>query len=132
MTDNLIPDNARDILLTAIRADRRVGDTADAIVKAAFTGDKPLTYSRDMVAMLARRWAGVAPDFKAARGSREKAMIDKARVALIDAAKRAGLEEDAAKPVTLRVTLSGEGGGSAVVAPDHALYGALVAMIAGE
>ena len=66
--------------------------------------------------------------------TREKiiAAASKTFVCMIDAAKRAGLEEDAAKPVTLRVTLSGEGGGSAVVAPDHALYGALVAMIAGE
>jgi hypothetical protein len=33
------------------------------------------------------------------------------------------------KPVTLRATLSGEGGGSCTIAPDHALYAAVVALI---
>jgi hypothetical protein len=36
------------------------------------------------------------------------------------------------KPAVLRVSLSGEGGGSTTVAADHPLYAALVAMIAGD
>lgn len=47
---------------------------------------------------------------------------------LVSAVKRA-LSADADKPVVLRATLSGEGGGSVTIPSDHALYAALVDMI---
>lgn len=43
------------------------------------------------------------------------------------AVKRATPEE--VKPVTLRATLSGEGGGSVTIPEDHPLYASLVALI---
>lgn len=39
--------------------------------------------------------------------------------------------EQGPKPVTLRATLSGEGGGSTVIEPEHPLYAVIVAMIRG-
>lgn len=36
------------------------------------------------------------------------------------------------KPVVLRATLSGEGGGSTTIPADHPLYNAIVALIAGD
>lgn len=42
-----------------------------------------------------------------------------------------GKKEGDEKPITLRVSLSGEGGGSTTVEPTHPLYGALVEMIHG-
>lgn len=47
---------------------------------------------------------------------------------------RAALDEDPKdpKPATLRVSLSGEGGGTTVVPADHPMYAALVKMIHGE
>jgi hypothetical protein len=47
---------------------------------------------------------------------------------LVKAVKRA-LNDGADKPVTLRATLSGEGGGSVTIPTDHALYAALVDLI---
>lgn len=40
-------------------------------------------------------------------------------------------EEAEAKPVTLRATLSGEGGGTVVIEPDHPLYEQITALITG-
>lgn len=40
--------------------------------------------------------------------------------------------DDAPKDVVLRVSLSGEGGGSTVVPVDHPLYKDIVALLAGE
>jgi hypothetical protein len=47
---------------------------------------------------------------------------------LVAAVKRA-LSGDTDKPVVLRATLSGEGGGSVTIPNDHALYAALVDLI---
>lgn len=41
-------------------------------------------------------------------------------------------EDDAPKKVALRVTLSGEGGGTTVVPTDHPLYNDIVALIGAE
>lgn len=43
---------------------------------------------------------------------------------------KALLKSDEAKPAVLRVTLSGEGGGSTTIPTDHPLYADLVALIA--
>lgn len=43
---------------------------------------------------------------------------------------KALLKGDEAKPAVLRVTLSGEGGGSTTIPTDHPLYAELVALIA--
>jgi hypothetical protein len=51
--------------------------------------------------------------------------------ALVKAVKRL-LTDDEDKPVTLRATLSGEGGGSVTIPADHALYTALVEMITAQ
>lgn len=40
--------------------------------------------------------------------------------------------DDTPKPAVLRVSLSGEGGGSTVVPNDHPLYKDIVALLAGE
>lgn len=50
---------------------------------------------------------------------------------LVKAVKRA-LNGDTDKPVTLRATLSGEGGGSTTIPTDHPLYAALVALITSD
>lgn len=49
---------------------------------------------------------------------------------LVKAVKRA-LDADTEKPVVLRATLSGEGGGTVTIEPDHPLYALLVAKIQG-
>lgn len=41
-------------------------------------------------------------------------------------------KSDEVKPQVLRISLSGEGGGSAVVPNDHPLYESILAMLAGE
>lgn len=48
--------------------------------------------------------------------------------ALVKAVKRA-LSDGDDKPVTLRATLSGEGGGSTTIPTDHPLYSAIVDLI---
>lgn len=47
----------------------------------------------------------------------------------LTAAVKRLLVADDSKPVTLRATLSGEGGGSTVIQPEHPLYAAVVEMI---
>lgn len=41
-------------------------------------------------------------------------------------------DDDAPKPVVLRASLSGEGGGSTTIDPEHPLYNQIVALIQGE
>lgn len=43
-----------------------------------------------------------------------------------------GADETGDKPIVLRASLSGEGGGTVTIAPDHALYAVLVTMIQGD
>lgn len=51
---------------------------------------------------------------------------------LVKSVKRALSANDAPGDPVMRVTLSGEGGGSATVPADHPLYAALVALITGD
>lgn len=53
-----------------------------------------------------------------------------ARAGLVAAINRADDSEPEAKPVVLRASLSGEGGGSVTIEPGTEMYTALVAMIA--
>lgn len=41
-------------------------------------------------------------------------------------------DDDAPKPITLRVSLSGEGGGSTTVPVDHPLYAQIIALIGAD
>lgn len=54
------------------------------------------------------------------------------RIGLVNAVKRANETEAEAKPAVLRVSLSGEGGGSTVVPADHPMYDAIVMLLASE
>lgn len=51
---------------------------------------------------------------------------------LADAVRKIVKDDGAPKPAVLRVTMSGEGGGSTIVPVDHPLYAALVDLLASE
>lgn len=53
------------------------------------------------------------------------------RAGLMRAIEKPDTEDDAPKPVILRATLSGEGGGTVTIPEDHPLYDAVVALITG-
>ena len=55
------------------------------------------------------------------------------RAGLVNAVKRATEDtEPEVKPAVLRVSLSGEGGGSTVVPADHPMYDAIILLLAAE
>lgn len=94
--------------------------------------------ARGAVAEIVHVWAaGSVEDAPAVRkGSKgEQVTTDYGRghETIVKAVKRAlAKDDDTPKARSLRVTLSGEGGGSTTVAEDHPLYAALVALVTGE
>lgn len=111
-----------------------------AEVVAAIVASLPETFdykARGAVAEVVHVWAaGSVEDAPAVRKGKagEQVVTDYGRghETIVKAVKRALTKEDESpKSRTLRVVLSGEGGGSTTVAEDHPLYAALVAMITG-
>lgn len=93
--------------------------------------------ARGAVAEVVHIWAaGSVEDAPAVRRGKsgEQVTTDYGRghETIVKAVKRALAKQDETpKARVLRVVLSGEGGGSAVVAEDHPLYAALVALVTG-
>lgn len=54
------------------------------------------------------------------------------RAGLVRNIEAADAEDGDPKPVILRVSLSGEGGGNTVIEPTHPMYAALVMLVTGE
>lgn len=117
--------------VTRIGAGVRLVETATAAIVATL----PETFDpnkRGAVADAVHAWAcgeTERPPVKTgAKGNQRATDYGRGVDTLTKAVKRA-LSGEADKPVTLRATLSGEGGGSITVPSDHALYSALVALI---
>jgi hypothetical protein len=102
---------------------------------AAYVADNNVTADtvKDHARALADAWAD-----KYAPKTNRAQKVDGKRTPYGNAVQAAGnglraaldKDESAPKPVALRVSLSGEGGGSAVVPVDHPLYEAICAIIA--
>lgn len=101
--------------------------------------------ARGAIAEVVHLWATGTDDKSERPAQREKKTINGEEVnevtnygrgvnSLVAAIKRlvTDKDDDTPKPRVLRVSLSGDGGGSTVVAEDHPLYAALVAMVTGE
>lgn len=80
-------------------------------------------------AALAREILGL--DYAPKKGVRAEA-VDFRRVETLATLLGRHAKNDGPKPVVLRATLSGEGGGSVTIPTDHALYATLVQMIQGD
>jgi hypothetical protein len=124
-TDNLIAFAKREVSMD-LKRDAVYG----AYVKE--NGVTPETVKPHVDALREAAYPGVKPASRAERGSREY------RAHVFASAVRNGLnralksDDDTPKPAVLRVTLSGEGGGTMVVERDHPLFLGLVALIKGE
>lgn len=142
MSNNIIvlnDDNFSKIARDMIVAGRRVSSQYDAmIVHFALTSDsegKALTETARTIVLAAY------PDTEPARLAGKNKNDDQrwkdaraVRAGLVAAIKRASedVEDDTPKPVVLRVSLSGEGGGSTVVEPSHPMYDAIVMLIGAD
>lgn len=109
-------------------------------IVAAIIAGLPETFdykARGAVAELVHVWAaGSVEDAPAVRKGKagEQVVTDYGRghETIVKAVKRAlAKEDDTPKTRTLRVVLSGEGGGSTTIPEDHPLYAALVALVTG-
>lgn len=102
---------------------------ADYVAANGVTTD---TVAAHALALTNLAYPGVKPQSRAEASSREgraHSFRTKVRAGL----KRAvGSDDDTAKPVTLRVSLSGEGGGTTVIPADHPQYALVLALVTGE
>lgn len=98
-----------------------VTDTAKELATLAYPNDEDVQTVKDADGRKTRTRYGNA--VQAAAAMMRKALDD-----------IAGDEEtdETPKAAVLRVSLSGEGGGSTVVPADHPLYASIVALLAGE
>jgi hypothetical protein len=118
-------------IVTRIGAGERLAVSATSDIVAALPeGFDPS--ARGAVAEAVHAWAcgeAVRPPVKVGKVGEQRATdYGRGVDALVKSVKRA-LSADAPKEITLRATLSGEGGGSVTVPTSHPLYGAIVAMI---
>ena len=134
ITDENIAKIARDMIV----ADRRVASQYDAFaVHYSLTAD---TASADVTDAARSIVLAAYPDtdperFKGKDKSGDQRWKDAraVRIGLVAAIKRATEDtEPEAKPDVLRVSLSGEGGGSTVVPTDHPMYEAIVLLLGEE
>lgn len=116
------------------------GERKSSEIVADIVAGLPETFDhtvRGAVAEVVHVWAaGSVEDAPAVRKGKagEQVVTDYGRghETIVKAVKRALVKaDDAPKARTLRVVLSGEGGGSTTIPEDHPLYAALVAMITG-
>lgn len=140
MTSNVTTSAARVALVRSIgAAERKSADAAAEIVASV-----PDTYdwtARGAVPQAVIGWAmadsgsaDVPAQRKGPKGAQVTTDFGRGVDALVKAV-RAVLAADSdgePKPAVLRVSLSGEGGGSTVVPADHPLYASLIALLAGD
>lgn len=134
LTEENIAKVARDMIV----ADRRVASQYDAFAAhyglTADTASADVTEAARAVVLLAY------PDTDPARLAGKNKADDQrwkdaraVRIGLVNAIKRATEDaEPEPKPSVLRVSLSGEGGGSTVVPTDHPMYEAIVMLLAAD
>lgn len=112
----------------------RLSETAVPAILATLPEDFD-PKARGAVAEAVHAWAcGDSPRpavKRGPKGEQETTDYGRGHDTLVAAVKRA-LKDDGPKPVVLRATLSGEGGGSVTIPADHALYAVIVEMIRGE
>lgn len=112
---NLTPDTSSEDMTAAARRVTVTGAGADGTATGKSLTEEMLK-GRDPGADASHR-----AYWKAARA---------VRIGLVNAVKRAHADtDDAEKPAVLRVSLSGEGGGSTTVEPSHPMYEAIVMLI---
>lgn len=111
--------------------ERKLGESADAIAATAPEGFD--VSKRGAVADLVFAWLGVDKDSapKQMDANKNKTDFGRGFGSLVSAVK-SRLKDDGETTTVLRVTLSGEGGGSTTIPTDHALYAELVSLIVGE
>lgn len=112
---------------------RKTEEAVAAVVATLPEGFDPA--ARGAVAEAVKTWAcpdGNVPKQKTGPAGNQTATdFGRGFDTLVAAVKRA-LKEDGPKPVVLRATLSGEGGGSVTIPTDSPLYAQIVAMIKGD
>lgn len=116
---------------TRIGAGVRLTETAAPAIVATLPDGFDAS-KRGAVTDAVHAWAtegGERPPVKIGPKGAQRATDYGRGVDTLTAAVKRLLAGDADKPVTLRATLSGEGGGSTVIQPEHPLYAALVEMI---